>query len=170
MILIEERLSTPIGELVVMYDNDAVLRVVDFADCATRTRRLLDRNYGAGSWYLRGASCVTETARRLAAYFAGDLDAIDKVPTATGGTEFQRAVWAALRAVRAGETACYGEIAARIGHRAAVRAVGLANGANPIAIVVPCHRIIGRSGALTGYGGGIVRKQWLLAHEVAHSK
>ncbi len=103
----------------------------------------------------------------MTAYFAGDLAAIEALPTATGGTAFQRAVWAALRDVRAGRTVAYGDIAAAIGRPGAMRAVGMANGANPIAIVVPCHRIIGRSGMLTGYAGGLARKQWLLTHERA---
>jgi methylated-DNA-[protein]-cysteine S-methyltransferase len=101
----------------------------------------------------------------LRAYFAGDLGAIDGLPVATGGTDFQRAVWAALREIPCGETRSYGELAQRIGHPTAVRAVGLANGANPVAVVVPCHRVIGADGSLTGYGAGIERKRWLLAHE-----
>ena len=87
------------------------------------------------------------------------------VRTATGGTSFQRAVWRALRAIKPGTTKSYGQIAASIGRPTASRAVGAANGANPIAIVVPCHRVIGANGALTGYGGGLPRKRWLLDHE-----
>ena len=87
------------------------------------------------------------------------------LPVETGGTEFQREVWRALRAIPAGETRSYGALASSIGRASAVRAVGLANGANPIGVVVPCHRVIGQNGALTGYAGGIERKRWLLAHE-----
>jgi methylated-DNA-[protein]-cysteine S-methyltransferase len=83
----------------------------------------------------------------------------------TGGTPFQREVWAALRRIPAGQIASYGQLAARIGRPAAVRAVGLANGSNPVGVIVPCHRVIGANGSLTGYGGGIERKRWLLAHE-----
>jgi methylated-DNA-[protein]-cysteine S-methyltransferase len=101
----------------------------------------------------------------LAAYFAGSVNAIDGLPTATGGTEFQRMVWRALRQIPCGETISYATLARRIGRPAAVRAVGLANGANPISIVVPCHRVIGSDGSLTGYGDGLERKRWLLAHE-----
>ena len=102
----------------------------------------------------------------LAAYFAGDLDAIEKLTIAEStGTPFQRSVWRALRAIPCGETRSYGEIARAIGRPAAVRAVGLANGSNPICIVVPCHRVIGATGKLVGYGGGVERKRWLLAHE-----
>ena len=100
-----------------------------------------------------------------AAYFKGDLTAIDGLKVANGGTDFQRAVWKALRAIPAGGTITYGALAARLGRPKAARAVGLANGANPIAIVVPCHRVVGADGSLTGYGGGMARKQWLLAHE-----
>jgi methylated-DNA-[protein]-cysteine S-methyltransferase len=101
----------------------------------------------------------------LAAYFDGDLHAIDDLPIVLRGTDFQRRVWSALRQIPCGETWSYGQLARYIGNPAAVRAVGLANGANPIGIVVPCHRVIGADGSLTGYGGGIERKRWLLAHE-----
>jgi O-6-methylguanine DNA methyltransferase len=101
----------------------------------------------------------------LRAYFAGDLSALDGVPVAPSGTPFQLAVWAALRAIPVGETASYSDIARVIGRPSAVRAVGAANGANPIGIVVPCHRVIGRDGSLTGYAGGLDRKRWLLRHE-----
>jgi methylated-DNA-[protein]-cysteine S-methyltransferase len=104
-------------------------------------------------------------ARALLAYFDGDLDAIADLPTATNGTAFQRAVWSALRRIPAGRTVSYGMLATQIGRPKAIRAVGLANGANPIAIVVPCHRVIGADTSLTGYGGGLHRKRWLLAHE-----
>jgi len=101
----------------------------------------------------------------LDAYFAGDLTAIDDVPVATNGTPFQRTVWAALRRIPAGTTTSYGALAASIGYPSAMRAVGLANGANPVAIIVPCHRVIGADHSLTGYGGGLPRKRWLLEHE-----
>jgi methylated-DNA-[protein]-cysteine S-methyltransferase len=104
---------------------------------------------------------------RLAGYFAGDTAALDGIDVELNGTPFQRRVWEALRGVPAGQTASYAEIARRIDAATAVRAVGAANGANPVAIVVPCHRIIGSSGSLTGYGGGLDRKQWLLRHEGA---
>ena len=103
----------------------------------------------------------------LQAWFAGDLRAFDGLSITTGGTEFQRRVWAALRDIPAGETRSYGQLAAAIGQPTAVRAVGLANGANPVGIVTPCHRVIGAGGALTGYAGGVERKRWLLEHERA---
>lgn len=105
---------------------------------------------------------LSETITR---YFAGELNAIDRIPVETGGTPFQREVWRALREIPCGSTTSYGALAKRIGRPAAVRAVGLANGANPVAVVVPCHRVIGSNGSLTGYGGGIERKRWLLDHE-----
>jgi len=98
-------------------------------------------------------------------YFAGDVHAIDALPVAPTGTAFQRAVWAALRRIPVGTTVSYGELARTLGAPSAVRAVGAANGANPIWLVVPCHRVIGADGSLTGYGGGLPRKRWLLDHE-----
>lgn len=100
-------------------------------------------------------------------YFAGDIDALDGVAVQTNGTEFQRTVWAELRRIPRGTTTTYGELAARIGKPTAARAVGLANGSNPVSIVVPCHRVIGADGSLTGYAGGTARKEWLLRHEGA---
>jgi methylated-DNA-[protein]-cysteine S-methyltransferase len=101
----------------------------------------------------------------LREYFAGDVHALDRVTVEMEGTPFQCRVWTTLRSIRAGRTASYSDIARTIGLPSAVRAVGAANGANPIAVVVPCHRIIGASGSLTGYGGGLDRKRWLLEHE-----
>ena len=103
---------------------------------------------------------------QLAAYFAGELRVFD-VPLTAEGTAFQQRVWQALRDIPYGVTESYGTLAGRIGKPSASRAVGMANGRNPIGIIVPCHRVLGASGALTGYGGGIARKQWLLAHEQA---
>ena len=107
---------------------------------------------------------LAETAAQLKAYFAGQLTSFD-LPVALEGTIFQRSVWAGLRQIPYGETVSYGELARRIGQPSASRAVGLANGRNPVAIVVPCHRVIGADGSLTGYGGGLGRKRFLLALE-----
>ena len=101
----------------------------------------------------------------LTRYFGGDLGALDGVPVELNGTSFQKSVWQALRRIPAGTTISYSQLAKRIGDPAAVRAVGAANGANPVAVIVPCHRVIGADGTLTGYGGGLDRKQWLLVHE-----
>ncbi len=100
-------------------------------------------------------------------YFAGDVAAIDELELDAIGTEFQQSVWRALRGIPVGETTSYGEIAATIGAPGAVRAVGSANGANPMVVIVPCHRVVRSDGSLGGYGGGLDRKRWLLAHEGA---
>ena len=156
-----DEIESPIGTIVTAWNGDA-LCALDYADYRERMLRLLQGRFGE----------VTLTPRKqplfhkkLAAYFGGDLAALDSVPTDSGGTEFQRTIWKALREIPAGETATYGEIAARIGVPGAARAVGLANSLNPIAIAVPCHRVIGANGKLTGYAGGLDRKRWLLAHE-----
>lgn len=105
-------------------------------------------------------------AARLADYFAGDIDALDEIPVGeVGGSPFQRRVWAALRTIPPGQTISYAELATAVGQPGAVRAVGNANGRNPVPLVVPCHRVVRTGGALGGYGGGVARKQWLLDHE-----
>jgi methylated-DNA-[protein]-cysteine S-methyltransferase len=108
-------------------------------------------------------------ARAFAAWFEGDLDALVDLPTHADGTRLELAVWAGLRAIPAGHTSTYGELAAAIGHSSAARAVGRANAHNPLSIVVPCHRVVGKGGALTGYAGGLERKAWLLEHERRHA-
>ncbi len=107
---------------------------------------------------------LAEAARQLGAYFAGELTTFD-LPLDLEGTGFQRTVWAGLQQIPYGQTTSYGELARRIGQPTASRAVGLANGRNPVSIVVPCHRVVGSNGSLTGYGGGLPRKQFLLALE-----
>jgi methylated-DNA-[protein]-cysteine S-methyltransferase len=110
---------------------------------------------------------LKHAASVLARYFAKGNDGFDEIPIDPEGTDFQLSVWNALRKIPHGETRSYGEIARQIGNPRAVRAVGLANGSNPVAIVVPCHRVIGANGTLTGYGGGLEKKNWLLKHEGA---
>jgi len=158
------RYAAPVGDILLVTEGDT-LRALDFADYEARMRTLLARHYGAVTLTEDDAPAVVITA--LDAYFAGDATALDAVPVATGGSDFQRSVWAALRAIPAGTTTGYGALAARLGKPGAARAVGLANGANPIGIVVPCHRVIGANGKLTGYAGGVARKEWLLRHEGA---
>ena len=158
-----DRRPSPIGEMLVAWDPEGRLRVLDFADFEPRMRELLRLQYGEVA--LERAAAPDFIVRPIDRYFSGDLPALDEIDVATGGTEFQKQVWAALRALAPGETTSYGDLAKRIGRASAVRAVGGANGANPIAIVVPCHRVIGAGGKLTGYGGGLRRKAWLLAHE-----
>ncbi|MGH7073649.1 MAG: methylated-DNA--[protein]-cysteine S-methyltransferase [Stellaceae bacterium] len=157
-----EEIPSPIGPMLVVSDGE-VLRSLDFVDYAPRMNRLLRLHYGDVE--LREAPVPRGISAAIRDYFEGAIAAIDRVRTATGGTAFQRAVWAALRTIPAGSTWSYGALAERIGRPRARRAVGLANGANPIAIVVPCHRVIGADGSLTGYGGGVDRKRWLLEHE-----
>ena len=160
-----DQLTTPAGDALIMWDAQGRLRVFDWAGYESRMNRLLERHYGPVSPKPDRAPAFLRNS--ILAYFSGELTAIDAIPCETGGTPFQRKVWAALRDIAAGATESYGALAARIGHPAAVRAVGLANGANPIGLVTPCHRVIGANGALTGYAGGIARKRWLLQHEGA---
>lgn len=162
MLLLLDRFTSPIGTVQLVYD-DQFLRALDFHDHEERLHRLLRTHYGR--YDLVPAAGVGPFRRKLEAYFAGDFAAIGDIPVRTAGTVFQNQVWSALRQIPTGQTISYGALAAMIGRPAAVRAVGLANGANPIGIVVPCHRVIGADGSLTGYGGGLARKQWLLAHE-----
>jgi O-6-methylguanine DNA methyltransferase len=157
------RYAAPFAELLLVTDAQGQLRALDFSDFGERMHRLLARHYGV--FALADGEAPAAIIAALDAYFAGDLAALDGVAVATGGTDFQRSVWAALRQIPAGQTSGYGALAARIGKPGAARAVGLANGMNPVGIVVPCHRVIGASGALTGYAGGVERKRWLLAHE-----
>jgi methylated-DNA-[protein]-cysteine S-methyltransferase len=160
-----DRLSTPIGEALLAVDEQARLRALFFADFEARMRRTIGRLYGGLE--PQPGRAPAAIAEALEAYFAGELSALSAIEWRLGGTAFQRKAWTALAEIPAGETRSYGEQAARIGHPAAVRAVGLANGANPIWLVLPCHRVIGANGTLTGYGGGLERKRWLLEHEGA---
>lgn len=162
--LVLDQIATPVGPLLVVTDERDVLRSLAFGDDDAGMRRILRRHYGAATTPDRGAA-PTPIRDALDGYFGGDIAALNGLAWATGGTRFQRAVWAALAEIPAGTTVSYGALAARIGSPKAVRAVGLANGANPIAIVLPCHRVIGSNGSLIGYGGGLDRKRWLLAHE-----
>jgi methylated-DNA-[protein]-cysteine S-methyltransferase len=160
-----DRVRTPIGELLLLVDPAGRLRALDWEDHEPRLRRLLAVHDGAHGVHVEDAPGRTGAGRKLSAYFDGDVEALADVPVATGGTAFQREVWAALREIPCGRTESYGALARRIRRPSAVRAVGLANGANPIGIVVPCHRVVGHDGRLTGYAGGLERKRWLLEHE-----
>jgi methylated-DNA-[protein]-cysteine S-methyltransferase len=161
-----ERIDTPTGRMMIVTTDEHCLRAVDWEEHELRMRRLLRRRYGANA-ILREASRPSAARRPLQAYFEGDFDAVTFLATATNGTDFQRTVWDALRRVPVGRTISYSALAVQIGRPTAVRAVGLANGANPLAIVIPCHRVIGADASLTGYRGGLDRKRWLLAHESA---
>lgn len=160
-----ESFATPTGELLLVSDDEQRVRALDWLDGETRLHKLLGRYYGRGSYELRKVARASAARQALQAYFEGELQALAALPVAFSGTEFQHIVWNALLEIPVGQTWSYGALADRIGRPGASRAVGLANGSNPISIIVPCHRVIGANAALTGYGGGIERKRWLLAHE-----
>ncbi|WP_343610770.1 methylated-DNA--[protein]-cysteine S-methyltransferase [Novosphingobium sp.] len=158
-----DRMETPIGTALLAVDAGGYLRAFDWADYADRQLALLKRFTGA--FELVPGTAPEAMRRAVDAYFAGDLAAIDTIPWRTGGTAFQLECWHALCAIPAGGTSTYARQAIAIERPKAVRAVGLANGANPVGVIVPCHRVIGADGSLTGYGGGLWRKRWLLRHE-----
>jgi methylated-DNA-[protein]-cysteine S-methyltransferase len=143
--------STPLGELRLSADEDGRLTEVHLPGGTDRALPRIDGPFAAAR-------------EQLDAYFAGELEAFD-LPLAPHGTRFQQRVWDELVRIAFGETISYSELARRLGDPKLVRAVGLANGRNPIAIVIPCHRVIGADGSLVGYGGGLDRKRWLLDHE-----
>jgi methylated-DNA-[protein]-cysteine S-methyltransferase len=160
-----DRLETPIGIALLAVDADGYLRAFDWADYGDRQLKLLRRHGGDVSLEAGPAPAATREAVR--AYFDGELGALATIAWRSGGTAFQLSCWQALCAIPAGTTSSYGAQAAKIGRPRALRAVGLANGSNPVGVVVPCHRVIGANGALAGYGGGLWRKRWLLRHEGA---
>ena len=168
--LLINRVDTPIGEMLIVTDGRGNLRALDWTDHELRMRRLLHRHYCVDGFRLEPSANASNATHAIRSYFAGDMTAIDSLPVRTGGTPFQREVWRALRNIACGTTVSYATLAAQIGRLAAVRPVGLANGSNPVGIVVPCHRVIGSDGSLTGYGGGIERKRWLLEHESKHCR
>ncbi len=156
-------LTSPLGA-VTAARRDGALCAFGFSEHWERIERGLRRRCGA---FTTRAGDSAPLQGALDAYFAGDLAAFDAIPVDPGGTAFQRAVWTALRRILPGATTTYGALARAIDHPTAVRAVGAANGANPIWLLIPCHRAIGAGGALTGYAGGLERKRWLLQHEGA---
>ncbi len=164
MKLMTDTISSEIGEILIVAHRRAMV-AVDFAGYGERLKRSLRARYGEVE--LKHSKDPNGYASKIRAYFAGDIDALDEIDVDIGGTPFQAKVWNELRRVRAGTTATYGEIAERVGNPKAVRAVGSTNGRNPLTLVVPCHRIIGANGTLTGYAQGLDKKRWLLAHEGA---
>lgn len=168
--LLIDRLDTSIGEMLIVADREGNLRAVDWTDHEERMHRFLRLHYGKGGFSLTPARNPHGVTQVMDRYFRGELAAIDNLPVQTAGTSFQRAVWRALRNIPCGSTVSYAQLAEQIDRPTAVRAVGLANGSNPIGVVVPCHRVIGANGSLTGYGGGIERKRWLLDHEASMRK
>jgi len=160
-----DRLATPIGESLIVTDEAGALRALDWADRASSMARLLRLHYG--SLVPEPGAAPGDIKRLLRRYFEGELGCLAAIEWRTAGTPFQRSVWMALTTIAPGDTLSYGGLAATLGCPKAVRAVGMANGSNPISVVIPCHRVIGADGSLTGYGGGIERKRWLLKHEGA---
>ncbi len=156
------RREAPFGRLVVVW-GPAGLCAVAFGTRWEAQRLDLKRRFRAVTWQAGGPA--EEAARALDAYLAGEWTALDGVAADPGGTPFQREVWEELRRIPPGATISYAELARRVGRPAAVRAVGSANGRNPVAVVIPCHRVVGADGGLTGYGGGLDVKRWLLDHE-----
>ena len=166
MTLVKDRIGSPIGDIVLVAE-DGALRLLEFDD-GPRFEVFMTRHFGAADiprkknpWGLSAA---------VGDYLKGDLAAIDILPARPQGTPFQQDVWRELRKIPAGQTIAYRELARRAGRPTAIRAAGAANGQNPVAIVVPCHRVVGTDGTLTGYGGGLARKRWLLEHEGALSR
>ena len=164
MELLIDKFDSALGKILLVSDGER-LCALDYADYEDRMMLLLKRRYPV--FRLRGTVDPQGFSSLLGAYFAGDVARIDRIPVNTGGTAFQRQVWSALRTIPPGTTLTYGELAARLGKPTAYRAVGMANALNPVAIVVPCHRLVGADGFLTGYAGGLERKRWLLRHEGA---
>jgi methylated-DNA-[protein]-cysteine S-methyltransferase len=158
-----DRLETPIGIALLVTDADGVLRALDWEDYAPRMKQLLRLHYGAVT--LNEARAPESMRAALTSYFKGDLDCLTTIPWRVAGTPFQQKVWTALPRIPAGKTLSYGALAAQLDSPNAMRAVGHANGSNPISVVVPCHRLIGANGSLVKYGGGLERKRWLLRHE-----
>ncbi len=163
--LLVEYIPSPIGTIVIVVDGDRLCSL-DFEDYAERMMRLLKRRYAEVQ--LTRADDPHGFGTRIRDYFAGEYESLATIPVHTGGTPFQQQVWTALREIPAGETVTYSQLAARIGRPSAARAVGMAISLNPVAIVLPCHRVIGCNASLSGYAGGVERKRWLLRHEHAH--
>jgi methylated-DNA-[protein]-cysteine S-methyltransferase len=157
-----DEIASPLGSMVLVSDGTAVV-TLDFADCRQRFDDSLKRRFG--SVELLPTPDPGGFSSAVRSYLAGDREAVAKLPVRLAGTPFQETVWAALRSIPIGSTTTYGELAARLGRPGSARAVGRANALNPVAIAVPCHRVIGADGSLTGYAGGVERKRWLLAHE-----
>jgi methylated-DNA-[protein]-cysteine S-methyltransferase len=162
-----DRMSTPLGAAIVIADERGALRMFSWEEQAEAKGRAFHRTHP-------DATLVHDCdpfglVSSLTRYFDGEIAILDGIPVAFSGTPFQRKVWTALRSIEGGATLSYGALARRIHEPHAVRAVGMANGRNPIGVVVPCHRVIGSDGTLTGYGGGLARKRWLLEHEARYA-
>ena len=157
-----DRINSDIGPIMIVTDGDA-LCALDFGDYEQRMMQFLQKRYA--QFQLTPTADPLGFSSRIRAYLEGNYGSLDPIPVNPGGTAFQQQVWLALRSIPPSTIRSYGELAAQLGNPKAARAVGLANSLNPIAIVLPCHRVIGTNQTLTGYAGGLARKQWLLSHE-----
>jgi methylated-DNA-[protein]-cysteine S-methyltransferase len=173
MQLFRTLIPTPLGDMLAL-SSDQGLCALEFTTVTGPARgeeRLSRLNMRLARWFPpheivdRETPTIARTRRWLTAYFLGTVAALEDLPLDMRGAPFEMRVWIALRTIPPGQTTSYGAIAHALGSAGASRAVGAANGANPIAIIVPCHRVIGSSGSLTGYGGGLDRKTWLIDHE-----
>jgi len=145
------------------------LCMAEFADCEERIQRWTGKRAAVGQPQVSDGELLNAIGCAFHRYFDGELDALETIDVEFSGTRFQNELWTALRTLAPGKPLAYGAFASRLGQPRAARAVGHANGANPLAIVVPCHRLVGADGALTDYGGGLWRKRWLLDHEQRHA-
>lgn len=164
---IPQGLQHSIGQILIVSDGEKLV-AIDFSGYESRMMQLLTKRYG--SVHLHETANPQGFSDRLQAYLAGDFSSLDAIPVSTGGTPFQQQVWFALRSIPPGKTVTYGALAQTIGRPTAQRAVGMTNSLNPVAIVLPCHRVVGANANLTGYAGGLDRKRWLLQHEGAIAK
>ncbi len=164
-----EGIGTPLGDVLLVAWPDERLCASEFADREERLHRLLDRRIGKGRYRLAPGRVAAAIKLALERYFDGDLAAIDTIPLTMGGTSFQQEMWTALRTIPPGTVTSYAGMAMTLRRPGAARAIGHANAANPFEIIVPCHRLVGSDGALTGYAGGLRRKRWLLDHEGRHA-
>lgn len=164
MNLYTDQIKSPIGQITLIANDKAVI-FLDFTDNQNRIKKLLEKRFGAYNLSPK----KLEWSDAISHYFAGDFAALENIPTETGGTDFQQRVWQGLRQIPVGQTKSYLEMAKLLGQPTATRAVGMTNGLNPVALILPCHRVIGANGKLTGYAGGLERKRWLLAHESKNS-
>lgn len=162
MELLFDTVTSQIGDILIVSDGQH-LCALDYANYEQRMTKLLKARYGG--FQLKKTNDPAGVSSRIKAYLGGDYACLDTIEVSTGGTAFQQQVWAALRTIPPGTVISYGELARKIGRPTAYRAVGMTNALNPVAIVLPCHRVVGVNAALTGYAGGLERKQWLLQHE-----
>ena len=162
--LLIDYIESPIGRIIIVVDEGKMC-ALDFEGYEERMMKLLKRRYTNVEFKQTDNPYGFST--RVKDYLAGDYKSLDAIPVSTGGTPFQQQVWNALREIPTGQTFTYSQLAEKIGNPKAVRAVGMTNSLNPIAIVLPCHRVVGANASLTGYAGGLERKDWLLRHEGA---